>query len=114
MVRQIIAGCAGNSQIIEDRVAKVPQVDPIKFESYASTTAFVSSHGKDDKSFHGYFNGFWCNFSQTPEERDHYNEHYRHLFKIKRAVLETTALREDQVVVRKQDHQVFAVEGDNL
>ena len=26
MVRQIIAGCAGNPQIIEDRVAKVPQL----------------------------------------------------------------------------------------
>ena len=79
-----------------------------------SAQSFVTTHGRDHNQFQGYFDGFWCNFSQTKDDREEYNRVYRHLFKIKRAVLETTALNADQVVVHKNDKKVFAADGHDL
>ena len=87
MVKKILKEISGNSYIIEDRVGNVPTVIPVKFESCEAAQKFIKDF-KFKKDFDGHFDGFWCNFSQTKEERIVFNRDIAPLFKIKRAILE--------------------------
>ena len=110
MTRRILDKIPGNPKILEEKVSATPQVVPVKFENDKFVKAFVESHGRDAKTSPGYFNKFWRNFSQSKESRDEYNQHFRHLFKVKRALLETTELKAENVVVKNNEKQVYVVD----
>ena len=113
MVKEILKDIAGNPTIV-DRVANVPSVIPIKFDSVEAANKFVQEH-KFKKDFAGYFEGFWCNISQSKEDRIAYNRDVAPLFKMKRAILETIdGIEASQVVVDKAKKKVFIVEGFSL
>ena len=80
-----------------------------KFESYESARQFIQTT-KDDKPF----DDFWCNFSQTKAERDKFKANIQPLFKIKRALLETTSIRPETVVINKNLKKVYMEDGMNL
>ena len=85
--QKIIAHVAGNPKILVDRVGNAPDVIVIQFSSMGATRQFVT-----DQKNAKHFDGFWCNISQTPEERDHFKKSVQPLFKIKRAILEVTSM----------------------
>lgn len=99
----------GSPYIVEDRVGGCPEVVPIKFDSPQCARDFVEKH-KNSK----YFEGFWCNMSQTEEEREEFRRNTQPLYKIKRAVLETTGIDASRVVVKKSHKKVYFVEGEHL
>ena len=94
---------------MEDRIGSAPDVVPIKFSSAESARKFVENN-KNVK----HFEGFWCNMSQTPAERDHFKKNVQPLFEIKRAILEVTSIEASTVVVSKAQKKVFIASGDDL
>ena len=48
------------------------------------------------------------------EEREAFKHNIQPLYKIKRAILETTSITPDQIVVKKNTKQVFITDGPNL
>ena len=82
---------------------------PIKFSSAEEARQFVAEH-KGKK----HFEGFWCNMSQTLEERENFKKNVQPLFKIKRAILELTNIEASKVVVQKSQKKVYVTQGDNL
>ena len=107
--QKIIAHVAGNPKILEDRVGNALDVIVIELSRMEAARQFVT-----DQKNAKHFDGFWCNISQTPEERDHFKKNVQPLFKIKRAILEITSMPAGQVVVKKSEKKVFVVMGDNL
>ena len=107
--KKIIAAVPGSPTILEDRIGNAPDVVPIKFASMEAARKFVESQ-KGVKPFEGY----WCNMSQTPEERDNFKKNVQPLFKIKRAILEVTSIEASKVVVHKAQKKVYVTNGDNL
>ena len=80
--KKIIEHVASNPLILENRIGNAPDVIVIKFDSVEAARQFVADY-KDKK----HFVSFWCNISQTPEEREHFKKNVQPLFKIKRAIL---------------------------
>ena len=52
--------------------------------------------------------------NQTPEERENFKKNVQPLFKIKRAILESTNIEASNVVVQKSQKKVYVTHGDNL
>ena len=105
----IIRNQNGFPSIASDKVSNASEVVPIKFESIDAAKSFLLSH-KDEKPF----DEFWCNFSQTKEERERFRNTLQPLFKIKRALLETTTIRPEQVAINKGQKKIFMVDSHNL
>ena len=114
MVQKILEGIDGNPQIVSDRTSNVPKVVPVTFVDHGSAKRFLDAHGKSCGDFHGQFKSFWCNWSQTEDERREYGEKYRHLFKIKRAIIEITVVEADNIVVNKNESKVYVISGHDL
>lgn len=83
-------------EIIEDRIGGAPDVIPVNYFSIEYARKFVDANKTKEL-----FDDFWCNFSQTPEERAYFKAHLQPLFKIKRAILETILINASQIVVKK-------------
>ena len=94
---------------MEDCIGNVPDVVPIQFSTPEMARKFVENHENMK-----HFDGFWCNMSQTPEERDYFKKNVQPLFKIKRAILEITNIDATTVVVSKASKKVFVTDGENL
>ena len=47
------------------------------------------------------FEGFWCNFHMSSEERADYKRNEQPLFKIKRAIIESTNMDASDIIVKK-------------
>ena len=65
MCQKILAHVAGHPEILENRVGNAPDVIVIRFDSMETARQFVV-----DQKGAKHFDGFWCNISQTQEERD--------------------------------------------
>ena len=100
---------AGNPKILEDKVANAPDVVPTQFSSNQIARDFVLVN-KNQRPFEG----FWCNLHMTVDERENYQNHVQTLFKIKRAIIEATAVEAQNIVVKKNEKKVFMVWGENL
>ena len=107
--KRLLAGIEGSPKILEDHIGNAPDVVPIKFDTVESARKYIENN-KNAK----HFEGFWCNMSQTPEEREHFKKNVQPLFKIKRAILEVTNIDAAKVVVSKAAKKVFVTEGENL
>ena len=114
MIEVIIANVPGNPDIVKEKVNSSPQVVPVRFDGIVSAKAFVEPHERSTTSFPDYFDKFWFNFNQSQADRNEFNRNFRHLYKIKRAILEKTSIDEKAVVVRKNDKKIFIVDGHNL
>lgn len=57
MVQAILGGVDGSPSIIIERVANVPEVIPVMFDTAESASRFVEAF-KQSKEFIGYFDGF--------------------------------------------------------
>ena len=68
LVEKIIHGKAGDPYEVKEKTGQVPQVVPVKFASRDYAEQFVREHA-GNKAFSYRFDGFWCNISQTPEDR---------------------------------------------
>ena len=88
MVEKIIRGQPGSPSIIKEKVSNVPTVVPVRFSSAEYAQQFIESHGRSDTSFEGYFEDFWCNYSQTEAQRAEFRQKLQPLFKVKRALME--------------------------
>ena len=109
MVKRLIAEAPGSPTIVEDRIGNAPDVVPIKFSTVEAARQFV-----DNNKAIKHFEDFWCNMSQTPDERENFKKNVQPLFKIKRAILEVTAIDAATVVVSKAQKKVFVLSGENL
>ena len=114
LVEKILKGVVGKPKIVQEKVGAAPQVILVQFDDIISARLFITTHGRDRKEFPGYFDGFWYNFSQILADREEFYREYRHLFKIKYAILETIEVKADQVVVRKNDKKVFISDRHDL
>lgn len=99
----------GLPQIVEDRIGGAPDVQPVKVSSFEFAQKFINDY-KDKKPF----DKCWCNFSQTPKEHANFKQHVQPLFKIKRAVLEVADIEAKNIVVKKNEKKVYAVNGVHL
>ena len=94
---------------MEDHIGKAPDIVTIKFDIVESARKYI-----EDNKNAKHFEGLWCNMSQSPEEREHFEKNVQPLFKIKRAILEVTSIDAAKVVVSKAATKVFVTEGENL
>ena len=111
MVRKILKDIDGNPQIVSDRTSNVPEVVSVTSVDHGAAKRFLDAHGKSCGDVHGKFKYFWCNCNQTEDERREYGEKYRHLFKTKRAIIETTVVEAENIVVNKNESKVYIVSG---
>ena len=109
MCKKIIARVLGSPTILEDRMGNAPDAVPVQFSIVEAARQFV-----ENQKAAKHFGGFWCNMSQTPEERDHFKKNVQPLFKIKRAILEVTEIEAANVVVQKSQKKVYVTMGENL
>ena len=113
MIEKIIMDKDGDPQILKDKVSYAPKVVPVKFQSNEYAEAFVRQYG-GKKDFPYRFQNFWCNISQSPEERANFLCNLAPLFKVKRAICELKNIDGSKVVISKTDKKVFFVEGTEL
>ena len=113
LVEKIIHGKAGDPYVVKEKTSQVPQVVPVKFASRDYAEQFVREHA-DNKAFSHRFDGFWCNISQTPEDREKFRRELGPLFKAKRAISETMAIEGNRVVINKIQKKIFFVDGSEL
>ena len=67
--KRFLAGIEGSPKVLEDHIGNAPDVVPIKFDTVESARQYIENN-KNAK----HFEGFWCNTSQTPEEREHFKK----------------------------------------
>ena len=102
----------GNPCIADHRVAHVPKVIPVLFDSPAAAQSFVASARKTGVV--PPYEGFWCNFSRTKADRESFKQNVQPLLKTKLAICEATNTDGSLVVVDKNSKMVYFVEGSTL
>ena len=106
----ILRNVPGNPRVLNEKVGNVPRVVPVKFDTASSAMEWVE---RNKAATH--FPGFWCNISQTEEERKAFKTNLQPLFKVKRAIIETVdGISPRDIVIDKVLKQVRVVDGDNL
>ena len=114
MVSKIIDGKDGNPKIIMDKVSFAPKVVPIKFDSTEFAQHFVRHHGAKNAQFPHRYDGFWCNISQSLEERQILNRNIRALYKKNRSICEVIHIHDNQILLSKVNKHILFAEGIEL
>ena len=68
----------------------------------------------EKKTFPHRFQNFWCNISQSPEERANFLRNLAPLFEVKRVIYELKNIDGSKILISKTDKKVFFVEGTEL
>ena len=100
MVSSVVHHVIGFKHIITKRISANPTVISVEFDSVDHTMEFVRDHKQMSN-----MSGMWAAPHQTQEAR----AKYRALFKIKRAIIETTNCNADMIIVDKPKRKLFRV-----
>lgn len=108
MFSRLIKSESGHPKIIAERVGNVPSVVPVQFDSSSFAFSLIEKH---KSTLH--WEGFWCNMSQTKEERAYFRDQLASLYKIKAAGLQICSVDASSAIVDKSRKVVSMKDGYN-